>query len=179
MVEHHLVTFPRTGSFFLKYLLETNSSIVINKEHDYVASGPNKKIISTIREPQDTLISYITMLCHYRKGFDIDWSIQFLAHSYYKYCKYFINSSDVIVEYDSLVRDPQKTLEKLFNRLDINYNEELILEFKQDDMVEKHHLSSSKSSEWYDVVSDKVLSANLGNAIMYYDRITKSENYLA
>lgn len=179
MIENHLVTFPRSGSFFLKHILETNSPILVKKGHDPVIRAPDKRVISTIRNPKEALVSYITMLCHYRKNFDIEDSIVFLSYSYSEYCKYFIDNSYAIVEYDSLSKDTEQTLRKLFNKLGIQDSKNLVVDFNQSDMLEKEHLSSSKSSDWYKIVLDKVSSADLSNAIMYYDLVTRSKNYIS
>lgn len=177
-MKKYLVTFPRTGSFFLKHLIESNSEITLIKGHKPVVPKQGEVVISIIRSPQDSIASYLAMLSHYRENFLMNEVSKSLVWSYAEYCRYFINDSEIIVDYDSLVKNPKKVLEKLSTRLNFTLNDKYIADFEQEDMLEKEHLSSSKLSTSYKEAVECIKQADLTNAIMYYEIVKKSPKFL-
>jgi hypothetical protein len=175
----YIVTFPRTGSFFLKHLIENNLEHKVEKTHDPIPRSSENRIISVVRNPYDAIASYLAMLCHYREGFSMQESIDFLIFSYSEYCRYFISDANVIIDYESLIKNPEETMHRLCGALAIGIPEKIDARFDQEDMVAKEHLSSSKKSEWYKAATDYLNTVDLSNAIIYYNLVLNSNKYLS
>ncbi len=178
-MSNYLVTFPRTGSFFLNFLINKNFSIDLVKTHDPVIPKDNDFVISTIRNPRDTLISYVTMLSHYRKDMDAIRIAHDLALSYIEYCKYFIDNSHIIFEYNSMSENPEEILRKFAEKYSKKLPDVIHTKFDRVDMVEKEHLGSSTTSHLYQDILALIDNIDLENAIMYYKKVLDSKNYLS
>lgn len=171
--EINLITFPRTGSFFLRYLIDNNMRVVLNKTHVPMHPETPKTILSILRNPKDTIASYATMLVHYRKE-DMPSTVAWVTDNYIDYCRYFIDFASIVVDYDLLISKPQAVLQRLSEQLGLGLNEETDIDFHQDDMVDKEHLSSSKKSEVYEDVVRHLSTTDLSIAQAWYEKVKNS-----
>lgn len=171
--EINLITFPRTGSFFLRYLIDNNMRVVLNKSHVAIPPEDGKTILSILRNPKDTIASYATMLVHYRKE-DIGPTVAHVEKDYIEYCRYFIDCADIVVDYDLLASEPTLVLNTISQKLGLDLSATINADFHQEDMIDKEHLSSSKKSEVYQDVLGYLSTKDLSGAEEWYAKVKNS-----
>jgi hypothetical protein len=151
-----LVTYPRTGSHFLHHYLKQLTNFSLNKTHNPAWDG-DKKIITIIRDPEESLRSAFTMSKHYaiKNNPNFDWELNKHDHqltnptSYFYFFEYMINNSDVIIDYKTLIDHPYSVCKFLAEYIGLEIKpEQPYVQFLKDDQHEKYLVSSTSSSEY-------------------------------
>lgn len=154
-----LVTYPRTGSHLIHHYLKQLTGFSLNKTHSPEWVG-DKKIITVIRDPKESLKSAFVMSKHYaiKEDPNFDWELNKHDHkltnptSYFYFFEYMINHSDVIIDYQTLIERPYDVCKFLAEYIGLNIkNEEPYVQVLQDHLGEKYLVSSTTSSEYEDM----------------------------
>ena len=136
------LTYPRTGSHYLRQLLIQKLNTRVKSSHEAIhAEG---FVFTIARNPKDTLQSFITMSAHY----DQEIGIQAEIDKYTALYGLLYNRANVVIDYDTLVKNPDKVVEALSNILLKPISKH---EFEQSmvDRPEEGYLVSSTTSELY------------------------------
>lgn len=167
-----LVTFPRSGSFFLNNLLLENSSLKVTKTH-LPELDKSKRIVTIARNPQDTIVSYLAMLSEYRSEIDYEKTAEQLVLDYVENYKYFNQYCSIVVDFDNLVSNPADTLASILDLFGIAPAKFINTNVNQKDMVNLEHLSSSKSSNNYSKAVEACSNINFADAIMLFEQLQR------
>lgn len=156
-----LVTYPRTGSHFLHFYLKQLTGFSLKKTH-FPRWSESKKVITIIRDPQDTIKSGFAMHQHVALIKDKDWKLKenksalVSVNGYIDFFDYMIKNSDVIIDYNTLINSPYSVCKFLaeYIGIEIKQEEEYIQVLKDDDPEtspnsREYYLVSSKTSPQY------------------------------
>jgi hypothetical protein len=159
-----LITYPRTGSHFIYAYLRQLTGFEIKKSHFPRWSG-DKKVITVIRDPEETLKSCFTM---HKDGAlardpNYDWetakhdAIITNVNGYILFFEYMAENADVIIDYKTLIDDPYRVCKFLAEYLGLNIaEEEEYIQVLEDAVASDrpkgsdHYLVSSKTSKYYE-----------------------------
>jgi hypothetical protein len=151
-----LVTYPRTGSHFLQSYLDQQTGFKITKTH-FPRWSKHKKVITIIRDPEDTLRSAFTMSKHYatKTQTEFDWEADRENHvftnpgAYVDFFEYVADHADVFIDYNTLINDPYSVCKFLSNYIgiEIRDKQEYVQYLKDEEYGE--YLVSSTTSEHY------------------------------
>ena len=167
-----LVTFPRSGSFFLNNLLTANFSVQVHKTHIPELSR-DKMIVTIARHPESTIASYLAMLSEYRDDLDHEATALQLLLDYEENYKYFNDYAKVVVDFHSLTFYPEQTLLSISQQLRLGSPKVLNTNVGQKDLVGLQHLSSSKKSEHYKKALAVCSGLDFSNAIMLFKELQR------
>ncbi len=156
-----LITYPRTGSHFLHFYLKQLTGFSLKKTH-FPRWNKDKKVITIIRDPQETLKSGFAM---YQHAASMSGKTQTLKESksaltdvsgYIDFFEYMIKNSDVIIDYNTLINSPYSVCKFLaeYIGIEIKQEEEYIQVVKDispetDPNQNEYYLVSSKTSPQY------------------------------
>jgi hypothetical protein len=159
-----ILTAPRSGSNLLENTLEAMSLIRIRKTHKCWEVKDNF-IITIVRDPLETLISWAAMRMHYRDG-DVKKDIVTLYCSTYRYL---IKNADVIIDYNELVDNPHTVTKNIIDYMGLKtfFNTPRI-ERNQDD-PNRRYLVSSTSSGYYEVAKKMLKDRDLSECYRLYE----------
>jgi hypothetical protein len=157
-----LVTYPRTGSHFLHFYLKQLTGFSLEKTH-FPRWGKGKKVITIIRDPQETIKSGFAMHQHAALIKDKNWVLQenkaalLSVNGYIDFFDYMIKNADVIIDYNTLINSPYSVCKFLAEYIGIEIKqEEEYIQVLKDDNPENNpdsnefYLVSSKTSPQYD-----------------------------
>jgi hypothetical protein len=172
-----LFTYPRTGQHFLKDAMSQkllgieidNTHILTNKKYD--------KIITLARNPIESVASFASMNLYFDTNKDIDEkrirSVCYMSLlKYISGCEEAMGESDIIVSYDSLSKETDKTIDKIAKVLGLELSGAMYERSNIPNKIERNHLVSSKDTEYYDeclTVTAKL--EGLDRAIDIYNRM--------
>ena len=155
-----ILTFPRSGSHYLRDLISQKLGLKIPKSHE-ISDAKDKYVISIVRNPSDTIKSILTLYKHhstttYPKN---------LVKAYCDFYKFVINHADMVIDYDDLVDRTELVIQKLSAVFDAEislseYTNQLF------DIPEREHLVSSRTSKEYENVD--MSEIDLSRANNYY-----------
>lgn len=138
-----LLTFPRSGSHYLKELMEQKTGLRIDGNH--IASTPADFVITIVRNPLDCFISSIKMDEYFRgiKDKDVRIKNELIIKQYVDFHNKIAERANVIIDYNDLINYPYKVVHKLSRILGL---QELDVEYKTQlkDKPEIKYLVSSK-----------------------------------
>lgn len=156
-----LVTYPRTGSHFLHFYLKQLTGFSLKKTH-FPRWSEGKKVITIIRDPQETLKSGFAMHQHVALRKDKNWILQenksalTSVSGYIDFFDYMIKNADVIIDYNTLINSPYSVCKFLaeYIGIEIKQEEEYVQVLKDDDPniwpnSGGFYLVSSKTSPQY------------------------------
>lgn len=156
-----LVTYPRTGSHFLHFYLKQLTGFTLQKTH-FPRWGEGKKVITIIRDPQETIKSSFAMYQHAAFKKDKDWILQenkpalLSANGYIDFFDYMIKNSNIIIDYNTLINNPYSVCKFLsaYIGIEIKQEEEYVQVLKDDNPeiqrnTSEFYLVSSKTSPHY------------------------------
>lgn len=137
-----LINHQRSGTHYIQDLFKQRTGYFIRSSHDPEFEGD--KVITIVRDPYDALHSEAVQLSHYGM----------FEKSHFNVSKYteFYNALepriDVIIDYDTLINNPNLVVETIadmfdFKLNDLKYNSTLV------DEVSDNHIITSKSSNLY------------------------------
>ena len=171
-----LLTFPRSGSTALEKSLLAKCEVVLDKTH-IVEESKNKKIITVIRDPLESMTSFIAMTLHYfpdiensdnwkRMFGDLSWTGIF--NEIYDYL---ILNANLVITYEGLMdnlTETTKLVSDFLNLKMVNPNAEITV---GDDNPSAYYLSTSKRSPIYDEAIKKANSLDLTSCYERYNKI--------
>lgn len=186
----HILTYPRCGSVYLTNLLADSFRIPVYKKHlnntDHVNMMPSayyanlesesfqkdNYIITILRDPVDSITSLCSMENFYNENYDIDYHIEKNTEYYItsfktisKFANLIINFNDINVYKDNIVKFiSDETNNKIFNK---KYVSRII------DVPEDKFLKSSKITENYEYIKEKVKLTNLTECYEIYNNLIK------
>lgn len=105
-----LVTCPRTGSQYLRYLIDVYFRLDCKNTH---AIDPNETLpmITIFREPYETVLSLKTWQYEQTGVMFND------AYKYYNnFFSYMLDHADLIIDFNQLINDPESVLDKISRR---------------------------------------------------------------
>lgn len=158
-----IVTFPRVGSHYLQNILFYKTGFIIPRSHKY----QDKKMITIIRDPFDTLVSAITMRKHYQLSARFeDW-----IDEYRYFYTYMLDKEIIRIKYDDLINRPLWIADEIINRMGITKNENLIPTTIEEvkDKPDGDHLVTSTSSNLYETTKQELSNYDLSDLYILYN----------
>lgn len=144
-----ILTFPRCGSHYLQQLIYQKTGLFIKKTH-HITKFKNKKIISIIRNPEDTFKSMVAMQRHY--GSDQLTGFGLPVREYQEFYEYLMSKDAILINYEDLVSKPDEVVKAVAKRLWLPVNDIKYQNFLFDQPQHKH-LISSKTSKGYEKIN--------------------------
>lgn len=167
--DYKLVTYPRTGSHYLRELLLQSTGKLIYKTHNPL-DFLELKTITIIRDPLDTLKSELAMSLRY--GITNTPAIS----QYIKFFNYMSENSDIIIDYDQLIKFPEKVCKSLCNSINVDYLRSEYTDTLHDN-PDNTYLVTSKSTKEYDSIDMK--QYYLGNCYIIYNNLRSHKKLLS
>lgn len=167
-----LTTYPRSGSWLFAKTLYRKTGFPINKFHWKIITS--LKTVSIIRNPKDTLTSKIAMeVQNNNYSLNIE-NVKSVIQEYISFYSYIEKNVSIIIDYDALVKDPQKTIEVFAQRNNLKILEdETYVPDTGDDPEIGYWVTSKKLSTYKDV--ERILEdADLSEAYKIYERLLAS-----
>lgn len=168
-----LLTFPRSGSSALeKYLLQ-KSGAKIYKTHR-ITECSDKRIITIIRDPMDSMTSFIAMTLHYFPNIEgtEQWNQIFGNLSwtgiFNEIYGYLINNADLVIHYDDLMKSPEKVMDILNDYLNINFIDKDAVITLGDDNPAGKYLATSTTSPVYNIAKEKAQNLDMSSCYEKY-----------
>ncbi len=148
-MDYVILTFPRCGSHYLQQLISQNTGLFIDKTHSS-AQWKKKKIISIIRNPEDTFKSMVAMQMHYGSNEMVGFGLP--IKEYQEFYENLIDSDCILISYNDLVSSPDRVVKAIARRLNLQVNE---IEYENllFDKPDYKHLVSSKTSDKYEKIN--------------------------
>jgi hypothetical protein len=138
-----LLTYPRSGSHYLKELINQKTGTILKATHDKEKVFDNY-IISIIRNPKDTLKSKYAMQAHY----EADKIFNYYSDDYHVFYKHLIDNASILINYNDLINETDKLIEYLFDYFNLVDNGS-VYKTNLKDYEGSKYLVSSKTSDAY------------------------------
>ena len=166
---YKLVTYPRTGSHYLRELILQSTGKLIYKTHN-ISDFTELKTITILREPYGTLKSELAMSLRY--GITKEPAVS----QYIKFFNYMTDNADIIIDYDQLVEHPETVCKSLCKILNVEY---LTDSYKDElhDNPENTYLVTSKSTAEYESID--MHPYYLGNCHLIYNNLKSHKNLMS
>jgi hypothetical protein len=152
-----LSTYPRTGQHLLHGYLLQQINVKINTTH-FAKNEKSDILITTVRNPIDTISSHVSMTLKNDKNNKIINEKVILQSCNYSLLKYIMfykdikNIADVFISYKKLMEDPQKTLSSLYEKLNLKpINNDIDVPIWRDGHTDGY-IVSSKNLKFYNDV---------------------------
>lgn len=137
-----LLTYPRSGSHYLRDLVKQKLDTELEASHNWdEATGV---VITIARDPYDSIHSAITMTRHYDQPLDIKRMVNSYAYQH----GFLYNRANVVIDYNTLVKNTDLVVKTLSDILDKPINEH-IYHNEMTDHPEENYLVSSLTSPLY------------------------------
>lgn len=175
-----IVTYPRCGSSYLYWLLSTSFGKNVLKTHIYDDDSIKKYkelyyVITVLRNPVDAISSFVTMESFYwRKDRDLN---EYLEETIPQRIDDYINFYTAIDKVYNIMLDYQQInifRGKLLNILSKETDNDIV-NFNYVDLIkdsEKHYfLRSSKKTNEYNYIKNKVLEKDLSKCYEIYNQL--------
>jgi len=138
-----LITYPRTGSHYLRELLLQKLDIRMSAFH--TKDEALGFVLTIARDPYETLQSFLTMSAHYDQEVGTQAEIEKCSNMY----RYLHTRANAVIDYDTLVKNPDKVVQAMSDVIgkpviDHPYKDTIV------DKPNRGHLVSSLTSELYD-----------------------------
>ncbi len=160
-----ILTVPRSGSNLLENTLEAMALIRITKTHSCWMAKKNF-VVTIVRDPLDTLVSWAAMRMHYRNGkIDKDIVAQYCS-SY----RYLIKNASIILDYNELVEDPYKVTNNIINYMGMKTFFRAPKIKRNPDVPKRRYLVSSTSSDYYKVAREILEQEDLSECYSLYEQ---------
>jgi hypothetical protein len=167
MHEWSICTVPRTGSHYLREMLDQQTGWYIEKYHDVQKSN----IITIVRDPFEIMVSDITMRAFYDSDIQIN-SLNYttLANNYEKLSKELYYNADIFVNYNDLISRPYETTKKVAEKIGLDIVSDTYVSGLKD-QPEYKHLVSSKTVSEYDIVAEQIKEFDLSGMYDIYNKL--------
>lgn len=140
-----LINHQRSGTHYLQDLLKQKTGYWLRSSHDTEFEGD--KVITIVRDPYDALHSEAVQLSHY----DMFKNSHFSVDKYVDFYKALMPRLDVIIDYNTLINNPDLVVNTLANIFDFTVNDVSYISTLRDE-VEGKHIVTSKSSDMYNKI---------------------------
>jgi hypothetical protein len=160
MVNIFLLTFPRSGSVFF---MNATSLPGLSRTHDPKEIPKDSQVIGILREPEESIASYMAMLNYF--GAPID--AKQLIESYGVVYKYYLSTNCILILNEDLKNNPKEIINKIFEplgRFNV-FNEE-----KSKQLPKENYLKSSKEIAGYKEILEKINFMDLSEIRMLYKK---------
>jgi len=165
---YKLVTYPRTGSHYLRELLLQSTGKLIYKTHDPL-DFPELKTITILREPLGTLKSELAMSLRY--GITNTPAVS----QYIKFFNYMNDNASIVIDYEDLIKYPEKVCKSLSNKLGVKYLRSEYVDTLKDNPDNTYIVTSRNTKEYDSIDMSKYY---LGNCYMIYNTVKTNKNIL-
>ena len=162
------VTFPRSGINYFSDYFEQMTSMMLLRSHKY-KKIPNFVYFSIARDPIETITSEAAMILS-SNNFDIDEVIADSCKKYLDFYRDVMNKQiDYIFKYEDLVLKTDKVLMFFLEYTKTEYKKIEYTSSLQDGKQSNEYLVSSKKSNIYNEVLQKVKLLNLSEQYREYE----------
>lgn len=155
-----ICAYPRSGSTYLWKLFTSKTGYVVKRHHHTI----NEQMVTVIRDPLDTIISYETMLYHYQQISHLE----DIKRHYQTFYKSLIDSNAVIIDYDILIKSPEAVIDKICDIFNITKLNELPY-WEVSDNTTSQHLKTSTKSPHYEAIKNQVSGQDLSKLYDIYN----------
>ena len=156
VVQINLVTYPRSGSRFLRDLINQSANpndLRLEFNHTPGYYDPEHLTVSVVRNPFDAILSLVSMDIHHFPDNDIEDLIKKRINFYILFNKDILENFDMWFNFDFLINNPSKVVDIIFKRAGIKRSG-----FEYIDMIvdrpDKRNLKTSKTSPYFNEVKD-------------------------
>jgi hypothetical protein len=164
----HLLTFPRSGSVI--FILLTNIKII--RTHSVASlSGVATPIIGIVKDPIESLASYLSMLDYLNPDRNNDARIRFLDQKkwinlYKEVYSYYLQDNCFLILNSDLQENPEKTIDALFK----NFNMAGVFNKTGGKIPKVNYLPTSKITKEYPKRLEELKKINLKNLYTLYNK---------
>lgn len=166
-----LVSFPRSGSCLLEYLIRHNIKIHLKKTHSRLPNLKGQRGITIVRDPFDSILSEVAMVTHYYSKDSIEEATKIILEKYLLFYRYFLENSEVVVLYESVISDPKRVTISLAEYFQVSYGEDISVNFVAKDRTTENHLATSKTSKTYQEVKKHLEEQDLSEQYKAYEKV--------
>lgn len=151
-----LTTFPRSGQHFLR---EHIAQRFLLEDFKYThEEEKNKKYttITIIRNPLDSIASWVAMQNYYDKEIDhvkIIKNVKLCQAKYKIFYKYILSNVNIIIDYNYLNSNTEDIIQYIGQKINIVPNSNNVILNIKDESDKKHIVSSKKNKEYETIVN--------------------------
>jgi len=183
------VSYPRTGVNFLSNAIEFKTGVKIKYTHSHHVD--DKVILNIVRDPKDSMISWISMMDHHGdkgvKNNDLNSLIEVIAkNKYISMYKFLLSLDTIFINYHDF-NNIDKLIYSISNILNISCNDKKINKEEiyqsinsKENFISHGYLVTSKSTNEYLYYKDKIDKIDISECYdLYYkalDRCIKLDN---
>lgn len=176
------LTFPRSGSHFLKHCIKQTTGYEILRLHAPKDAPASYYKVSVVRNPFDAISSIVSMNRKVfadagnteDKMYDMGWQINFEIEVFKSIYTDLLNVIDTFVKYDDLVNNTEDTIDTLINIFGLTKISELgDYETSYEEASKNFEGSIIKTSKIlsdYDIVRDSLLDYDLSECYNLYNK---------
>lgn len=160
-----ICTYPRSGVNFLINHIANNFDLSFCYTHK-TPINKNNNIITIIRNPKESIASWISMGLHFDyyedryKDTNVKEYIDGAIKKYIMFYEYIYKSADHIIKFENLINNPKEEILKISQKFNIEVNKDILPSEVTDD-VENGRISSSKDTMFYNFVLEQLDSYDL------------------
>jgi hypothetical protein len=160
MVNIFLLTFPRSGSVFF---MNATSLPGLSRTHDPKEIPKNSQVIGILREPEESIASYLVMLNYLGASLDI----KELIKSYKLVYEYYLSNNCILILNEDLRDNPKEIINKIFEPLE-KFN--VFNEKNSKKYPTEKYLKSSKTMSSYEQTLKEIKLINLSEIKLLYEK---------
>lgn len=171
-----IVSYPRSGSTFLKYYYELRFQKQIHRDHIYKKKiGYN--VVGIVREPASAIASYLAMqelfYEDYRASEDL---ADICIKEYIKAASFLRSKASLVFEYNFLINNPESAIEIISKQFghDVVFDGEYNTKMMRND--DASFVPSSKVVERYEEILELVLGMDLSECLAEYNLLIEKES---
>lgn len=155
-----ILTFPRSGSHYLRALM--SQKLTIKAEYSHEAKDAKGIVITIARDPRDSLQSSIAMM----KEFNREEKVPDGIHYYTDLYRFLYNRANIVIDYNTLITDPDKVINCLSDVLTKPIIETTYVDNIKDDLPGNYLVTSTTSNHYK---KDHLRTFNLNSAYSAYN----------
>lgn len=182
----NVLTYPRCGSNYLYWLFYSSFNVNINKDHliENIKLDNNNYIVTVLRDPLDALTSIITMESFYWRSkqknknnyVDLDNYIFIKLNKRIENYKKFFNLIpqyyNLMLHYDDINTYRENIVKHVSNETKIKIVNNNYVDLIYDN-PSSYFLKSSKTSNEYEIIKEKVYNTDLSECYNIYNNLLK------
>jgi len=157
-----LATYPRSGQHlfvdYFKHKIEKDSFNVLESTHSMDISHDFDKKITIVRNPLDSISSWVSMEMHYenikkiRPHDDVNILIESGKKDFLLFYNYALKNIDYFIDYELFIKYPDEVLIDIANKFGLKFNFNANYANTIKDKPELRHITSSKKTEKYEEI---------------------------
>lgn len=182
----NIYTYPRCGSNYLYWLFYSSFNVNINKDHliENIKLDNNNYIVTVLRDPLDALTSIVTMESFYWRGkqknknnyMDLDNYIFITLNKRIENYKKFFNLIpkyyNFMLHYDDINTYREDIVKHVSNETKIKIVNNNYVDLIYDN-PSSYFLKSSKTSNEYEIIKEKIQNTDLSECYNIYNNLLK------